>query len=684
MKQLSTFRRGLAAPKLSVIETIFGRPLASNEAGEQRIGSAAGVPTFGLDALSSAAYGPEAALTVLLPLGAAGLTFIFPLTVTIVILLGIVYLSYRQTIGAYPNGGGSYTVSRENLGANAGLVAAAALMTDYLLNVAVGISAGVGALISALPALQPYTLTLCLLILILLTIVNLRGITAAGTLFMLPTGIFVLSLGTMVLWGIFATISSGGHPQPIVSPPHLVKATEALGPWVLLRAFATGCTAMTGVEAVSNGVPTFREPAVATARRTLMLIIAILMVLLLGIAYLAHAYHIGATEPGTSNYQSVLSQLICAIAGRGMFYAVSMVSILLVLCLSANTSFADFPRLCRTLAEDSYLPVSFSNRGRRLVYTEGIWLLTILAGLLLIVFDGITDRLIPLFAIGAFLAFTLSQSGMVAHWWKRQRRGARASMAVNGLGASATAVTVVVMAVVKFMAGAWVVVLLVPSLVLLMLAVRSHYRRIERGVSAQTGSLKLENLQEPIVIVPIVDWSLIEENALRFAMTMSREVEVLHIEREDATNSLTRIWPSCVEKPAREAEQPAPQLTILQSPFRFVVQPIIDHVLEIERKNPGRTIAVLLPELVEYRWYQYFLHNQRARLLALGLVRKGRHRIVIVNVPWYLSQFRCAPGMDRRWHWWNRNDENEDAEPTSSTQLGGDSNDDAGDSAARR
>jgi amino acid transporter len=639
MKQLAAVQRVLTAPKISLIDTIFGRPLGSNEAGEQRISSAAGVPTFGLDALSSAAYGPEAALTVLLPIGAAGLTFIFPLTLAIVILLGIVYLSYRQTIAAYPNGGGSYTVARENLGANAGLVAAAALMTDYLLNVAVGISAGVGALISALPALQPYTLTLCLLILILLTIVNLRGITAAGTLFMLPTCIFVLSLGTMVLWGIFATISSGGHPQPIVSPPHLVKATEALGPWVLLRAFASGCTAMTGVEAVSNGVPSFREPVVATARRTLMLIIAILMVLLLGIAYLAHAYHISATEPGASNYQSVLSQLIGAIAGRGMFYSVSMVSILLVLCLSANTSFADFPRLCRTLAEDSYLPVSFSNQGRRLVYTEGIWLLAILAGLLLIVFDGITDRLIPLFAVGAFLAFTLSQSGMVAHWWRRQERGARVSMAVNGLGASATALTVVVMAVVKFIAGAWVVVLLVPSLVLLMLAVCRHYRRIEQDVSAP-GSLKLENLQEPIVIVPIVDWSLIEENALRFAMTMSREVEVVHIEREDGTNSLNRIWPSCVEEPAREAERQVPQLTVLKSPFRFVVQPIIDHVLEIERKNADRTIAVLLPELVEYRWYQYFLHNQRARLLAVGLVRKGRHRIVIVNVPWYLPKQR--------------------------------------------
>jgi len=624
---------------MSLIDTIFGRPLSSKEAGGQRIGPAAGVPTFGLDALSSAAYGPEAALTVLLPLGAAGLTFIFPITVAIVVLLGIVYISYRQTIAAYPNGGGSYTVERENLGARAGLLAAAALMTDYVLNVAVGISAGVGALISAVPALQPYTLTLALGILILLTFVNLRGVAVAGTLFMLPTLIFILSLCAIVFWGVLATISSGGHPQPLVPPPHLARASEAVSAWILLRAFASGCTAMTGIEAVSNGVQAFREPVVAAARRTLTAIIVILIVLLLGIAYLAHAYHVGATDPGTPQYQSVLSQLICAIAGRGIFYWVSIVSILLVLCLSANTSFADFPRLCRAVAEDGYLPYSFTNQGRRLVYSEGIWLLAILSGILLSAFDGITDRLIPLFAVGAFLAFTLSQSGMVAHWWKNRGRGALGSMVVNGLGATATAVTVVVVAVVKFAAGAWVVVLLVPSLVVLMLAVRRHYRRIEREIAAP-GNLKLDNLQEPLVIIPILQWSSVAENALRFAVTLSREIEVLHIESEDSTNSLEQIWPSRVEQPAREAKQAIPRLTVLKSPFRFVVQPILDYVLEIERKNPDRTIAVLLPELVERQWYQYFLHNQRARILAARLLAQGAHRIVIINVPWYLRKRR--------------------------------------------
>ncbi len=623
---------------MSLIDTILGRPLASREAGDQRIGIARGVATFGLDALSSAAYGPEAALTVLLPLGAAGLTFILPITTAIVILLGIVYFSYRQTIAAYPNGGGSYTVARENLGANAGLLAAAALMTDYVLNVAVGISAGVGALISAVPNLQPYTLTLCLVILVLLTLVNLRGVGAAGTLFLLPTCIFIVSLCATVAWGVLATISAGGHPQPVVPPAPLPKVAEVVSVWLLLRAFASGCTAMTGVEAVSNGVQAFREPVVANARRTLTIIIAILIVLLLGIAYLARAYHIGATEPGTPQYQSVLSQLIGAVAGRGIFYWISIVAILVVLCLSANTSFADFPRLCHAVASDGYLPYSFTDRGRRLVYSEGIWVLAILSGVLLTAFGGVTDRLIPLFAVGAFLAFTLSQSGMVAHWWKSQERGAFASMAVNALGASATALTVVVVAVVKFMAGAWIVVLLVPSLVALMLAVRRHYRRIERETAPR--GLKLNDLREPLVIVPIIAWNSIAENALRVALSLSREVEVLHVESEDSAKSLKELWPSCVEQPAREAKQAIPRLTVLKSPFRFVVQPILDHVLEVERKNPNRTIAVLLPELVERQWYQYFLHNQRARILAARLLLQGEHRIVIVNVPWYLRKRR--------------------------------------------
>ena len=622
---------------MSLIDAILGRPLASREARGERLSTVAGIPTFGLDALSSAAYGPEAALTVLLPLGATGLRYILPVSTAIVLLLSFVYLSYRQTIAAYRGGGGSYTVARKNLGTKPGLLAAAALMTDYVLNVAVGISAGVGAMISALPQLQPHTLALCLAILSLLTVVNLRGIREAGALFMLPTCMFVLSLFAVIILGVIATLLSGGHPHPSLAPTQLAHAAEPVGWWLLLRAFASGCTALTGVEAVSNGVQAFREPRVPAARRTLTAIVLTLMVLLLGIAYLSRSYGVGATEPGTPQYQSVLSQLIAAVVGRGTFYWISLSSILLVLCLSANTSFADFPRLCCAVAEDGFFPRSFANRGRRLVYTEGIGLLALLSAILLIAFGGVTDRLIPLFAVGAFLAFTLSQGGMVAHWWKSHNRGVFLSIAINGLGATATAVTLAVVTLVKFMAGAWMVVLLVPSLMILMLATRRHYRRVA-GETAALDKIRFDGLTEPMVIVPIAEWNSIAENALRFALTISHDVEALHIESEDSQESLRHIWPSVVEEPARMASHGIPRLTILKSPYRWVIQPIIDHVAQVARNNSGRTTAVLVPQLIESRWYNYFLHNQRGTLLSARLMALETDRIVVIRVPWYLKK----------------------------------------------
>jgi amino acid transporter len=403
---------------------LFGRPLASSEDEEERITPTQGIPTFGLDALSSAAYGPEAALTILLPLGLLGVQYIVPLTFAVIGLLVIVYFSYRQTIAAYPNGGGSYTVAKENLGNRAGLLAGAALMIDYLLNVAVGISAGIGALVSAVPSLLPHTLAMCLAVLIILTVVNLRGVKEAGTAFVAPTYLLVGTLVVVIVLGFYKVVASGGHPVAVVAPPrHASAALQAVGLWILVKAFASRCTALTGVEAVSNGVQAFRKPVVPAARATLTTIIAILILLLGGIAVLIRYYGIMATDPGAPGYQSVLSMVTGAVAGKGIFYHVTMFSVLLVLCLSANTSFADFPRLCRMVARDDYLPHSLATRGRRLVFSQGIWALAILSGLLLILFGGVTDRLIPLFAVGAFMAFTLSQAGMVGHWWRTAKGG---------------------------------------------------------------------------------------------------------------------------------------------------------------------------------------------------------------------------------------------------------------------
>jgi amino acid transporter len=411
---------------MNLSSILIGRRLANQEGEARKIAAIEGVPAMGLDGLGSSAYGPEAGLTILIPLGAEGLHLIRPIMAAILVLLALLYLSYRQTIEAYPSNGGSYTVARENLGANAGLLAASALMIDYVLNVAVGVSAGIGALTSAIPQLHQYTLELCLAVLALITIVNLRGTLEAGLVFSVPTYLFVASLGGVLLFGVAKALTAGGSPVPVVPPPLLPAPTQAVTLWLLLRAFASGCTAMTGVEAVSNGVSAFRDPTVKHAHRTLTVIVLILGLLLTVISYLSPVYGVGAMDETQPHYESVLSQLTGAIVGHGVIYFIAIGSLLAVLCLSANTSFVDFPRLCRLVARDGYLPRTFATPGRRLVYSVGILWLAATAGLLLTVFGGITDRLIPLFAVGAFLAFTLSQLGMAFRWARQQgNRGHR-------------------------------------------------------------------------------------------------------------------------------------------------------------------------------------------------------------------------------------------------------------------
>lgn len=621
---------------MQLSDLLFGKPLRSSEEAGEKLGPVGGLSVFGLDALSSAAYGPEAALTLMIPLAAAGIAYIVPITTSIVILLAIVYFSYRQTIAAYPSGGGSYTVARENLGTFAGLLAAAALMIDYILTAAVGISAGVGALVSAVPSLQPHILPICLVILVIITLVNLRGVRETGAVFIFPTYAFIGTLLFTIFLGFVKTLTAGGHPAAVVAPPVLPVTAVVVGPWLLLKAFSSGCTAMTGVEAVSNGVQAFREPVVKSAQRALTSIIAILIVMLAGIAYLVRAYHIGATDPGQPGYQSVLSLLTLAVIGPGVFYYLTMGSVLLVLALSANTAFADFPRLCRAVAEDRFLPHGFVTRGRRLVYSQGIWVLALLCGGLLILFGGVTDRLIPLYAVGAFLAFTLSQAGMVAHWIRKGGKGSRRSIFVNGLGAFATATTVIVVAVAKFMDGAWVTVLLIPSLMLVMMAVREHYRLVEEEI-AQDPPLDLSNLQRPLVVVPVLAWNRVTQKALRFALTLSAEVEVVHVACEEDRDNVHKSWKRYIPAPPNPNDHPAPRLVVLPSPFRFVLTPIVEHILNLEKRNPERQVAVLIPELVENHWYHYFLHNQRAELLRARLMAKGSQKMILINVPWHIK-----------------------------------------------
>ena len=624
---------------MKIVDSVFGKPLATSEERGEHIGVAAGIPIFGLDALTSAAYGPEAAMTLLIPLGVAGIHYIVPVIGSILILLVIVFFSYRQTIAAYPNGGGSYTVATENLGEGAGLLAAAALMIDYILTAAVGISAGVTALAAAFPGLQPHTLLLCLAILIILAVVNMRGVKDTGTAFIAPTFLFVGTLLTLIGVGLYKTWISGGHPVTLETMPLAVPATvKYIGIWIVLKTFSSGCAAMTGVEAVSNGVMAFGEPRAKKAQMTLTVIIAMLIALLLGTAYLAKAYGIMAMEPDNPHYQSLLSLLVLAVFGRGWFFYATMGSVFMALALSANTAFADFPRLTRAIALHDYLPHVFTIRGRRLLFSHGIYALTGFTGLILMLFDGVTDRLIPLYAIGAFLAFTLSQAGMVIHW-KKEKGGYQKHwwhMFVNGFGAVATGITLVVVLVAKFTTGAWVTALLVPSLIAIMLAVKRHYTRVQTEMQ-DINPLSLANMEQPIVVIPMARWDRITEKAMRFGLLLSKEIKVVHVHSEDdLEDGLDVVWEKNIMVPIRRENLTAPELVTILSSYRFIVGPLMNYILELEATNPGRKIAVLLPELVVRHWWENALHNQRVQLLKLLLLLKGNQRIVVVNIPWYL------------------------------------------------
>lgn len=633
-------------------ELVFGRRLENREFGTRQLGVLEALPAMGLDALGSSAYGPEAALAALAPLGALSVATIGWVMAPVIALLLVLYASYRQTLAAYPTHGGAYLVARENLGAQASLLAAAAIMVDYVLNVAVGISAGIGALVSAVPRLHAYMLPLCLLVLLLITLINLRGTLDAGRIFALPTYLFVASFAVVIGAGIHAAVAAGGHPHPLVAPARLSPAAQTLSAWLLLRAFASGCTAMTGVEAVSDGMSAFREPRVRHGRRTLAAICTILALLLAGVASLCIAYGIGAMDQTRSGYRSVLAQLAGAAVGEGWLYYLAMGSVLCVLALSASTSFVGFPQLCRRVAEDGFLPKSFALAGHRLVSSIGILYLAATAALLLVVFDGITNRLIPLFAIGAFLTFTLSQAGMVAHWrrelhtaaGRRARRGLRTNLAINAVGALTTGCALVIMTVAKFTQGAWITVLVIPAVILLLRAVRSYYDRLAASIS-EPGRLEAGRIAPPIVLVAIDDWNKLSRKAVAFALTLSPDVIGVHLTQlsgpegagAQQQEALRARWQRDVAEPAVAAGLPAPRLVSLQARRRLLHEPLLELARALEREQPRRPLAVLLPQIVKRRWYQHLLHANRARRLRSLLLQHGGPGLTVIEVPWHLE-----------------------------------------------
>ncbi len=623
---------------MAFVDLLLGRRLANREQDSRKIGWFEAVPAMGLDGLGSASYGPEAALTILMPLGAASLAWIGWVMAPIVALLAILYLSYRQTIVAYPSNGGAYSVSRDNLGRNASLLAAAALMVDYILNVAVGISAGVGALTSSIPALQPWTLSLCLAVLALVTLANLRGTQEAGWLFALPTYVFVASFLGLIALGLWRIVTTGGHPHPLAAPPPLSSATGAIGVWLFMRAFASGCTAMTGVEAVSNGVSAFKPPVVGQAHKTLTAICLALGLLLTGIAIVAHFYHLAAMDQTQPNYQSVLSQLAAAIAGRGIIYGIAMASLLTVLSLSANTSFVDFPRLCRVVAQDGFLPRAFAVADRRLVFSVGILVLTISAGGLLILFGGITDRLIPLFAIGAFLTFSMSQLGMVAHW-RRQGRGHATRLAINAIGAITTAVALVIILAAKFIEGAWITVIAIPLIIALLHAIHRYYRRLDSSLAC-TGPFTLQEADPPTVLVAVEGRNRMTDRALQFAMSLSPDVIAVHLlrlagpEMDDDGKQLKQQWQAEIVTPLEARGVKAPRLLLLPAPYRELHEPLLKFIAKLDDETPGRSVAVMIPEAVKQRWWEHALHNNRAARLRKMLLKHGNARLNVFIAPW--------------------------------------------------
>jgi amino acid transporter len=633
---------------MTVRDFLLGRRLANTESRTRKIGALEAVPAMGLDALGSSAYGPEAALTALMPLGAAAVYYVGWLMTPIVLLLAILFASYWQTIRAYPNNGGAYTVARENLGTNASLLAAAALMIDYVLNVAVGISAGVGALVSAVPALHPYILSLCLGLLALITLMNLRGIPETSRLFAVPTYLFVGCFLAILVLGVGAAITAGGHPRPVVAPSQAGVAVEAASVWLLLRAFASGCTAMTGVEAVSNGIGTLREPRVKEGHATLSIIVGILGLLLLGISFLSWAYHIAAMDQTRAGYRSVLAQLAAAVVGQGFFYYVAIGSLLSVLALSANTSFVGFPLLCRTVAADRFLPKSFTIAGHRLVFSVGILFLAGSAAALLSAFGGITDRLIPLFAIGAFLSFTLSQLGMVVHWRRsasayEPRSARRLHASSNAVGAIVTSAALMVIIIAKFTEGAWITVLVIPAVIALLKRIRRYYDQLEHQVHV-SRPLRAGDTCAPIILVTTEGWSKLTAEALSLAMTLSTVVIGVHLAQlsgpdgGEEERNLREQWRRDVERPVRAAGLEPPRLVILQARYREIHGPVIQLADELSSQYAGRRIAVLIPEMIRQHWYQYILHTRRARSLRARLLRDAGARLVVITVPWHLEE----------------------------------------------
>ncbi len=628
-------------PSRSWMTWLIGRPLRTADAPHQTIGRTVGLAVFASDALSSTAYATQEILVVLAAVGAIAFGLALPIAVAIVVLLAVVTISYEQTIHAYPGGGGAYIVARDNLGELPAQIAGAALLTDYILTVAVSMSSGVAQIVSAFPAIGPYRVPLAVGLVLLVTLVNLRGVRESGRAFAVPTYFFLAAMALTVGLGIIRYLT--GTLGTVVDPPLMeVGGTLALvTPFLLLHAFANGTTALTGVEAISNGIPAFREPRSRNAGITLIWMSFILGSLFLGITFLA--VEIGAIP---SEVETVISQLARTVfSAREIPYLLVMTATTLILIMAANTSFADFPRLSAIAAADGFLPRQLTYRGSRLVYSRGIVTLAALASLLIIVFQASVTLLIPLYAIGVFLSFTLSQTGMARRWWKighlasgvemqergstlRYQAGWPLKLVVNGVGAVCTAVVMLVFAITKFREGAWLILVLVPILVTVFFAIQRHYKTLAHNLSLEHyGPPPQVTRHRVLLAVSGVHRGTLA--ALRYARSLSDDITAIHVSIDDAEAERVRqkweIWGDGV------------RLVILDSPYRLLLEPLLGYIQEIAgQRQPGETITIVVPQFVPDRWWSNLLHTQTALWLRMALMFKPG--IVITDVPYQMEQ----------------------------------------------
>jgi amino acid transporter len=619
----------MPSPLIHFKRVLFGQPLPSDRLEHERLNKKIALAVLSSDAISSVAYSTEQTLLVLAVLGATALNYVIGVGAVIVGLLALVALSYRQTIFAYPGGGGSYTVAKENLGTSPGLVAAAALLTDYILTVSVSISSGVAAITSAYPSLAPHAVGLCYGAIALLMLVNLRGVRESGMAFSLPTYAFIVMMVGLLGYGLL--MGWMGHdmaPAIGVAKIDSISAerhgmSEPMGfalTFLVLRSFAEGCSAMTGTEAISNGVSAFRAPSSRNAAITLSWMAGILGTFVLGTSYLAQ--HFGVM-PSTS--ETVLSQIGHHVFGGGAFYYALQYSTFAVLVLAANTAFADFPRLSSLLAADGYMPRQFAARGDRLAFSNGIIVLALVAALLVGMFRGDTAALVPLYAIGVFVCFTLSQAGMVVHWFKCREPGWKWKAWLNGIGAVATAVVSVVQVVTKFTHGAWIVVLIIPAIILLLRAIHKHYE-IFSAELAYTGQAPLMFLHHTVV-VPVNGISKPTAGALVYATTISEDVRAVYVAVDDAvTGKLQTMW--------EEWDIGVP-LVVIPSPFRSLVRPIVDYVQGLSERGETDLVTVVVPEIVPNRWWEHLLHNKTALFIRTAFL--FRPNVVVTAVPYHLG-----------------------------------------------